>query len=87
MGTLKNKVEQVIQARFPGAQMLLEEVPLSARLSGHVIWDGFDTMNARERQQVLRQVLHTSLTPQEELNLSVILALTTTELDGILEAA
>ena len=87
MGTLKNKVEQVIQAHFPGAQTLLEEVPLSARLSGHVVWNGFDNMNARERQQTLRQVLRAALTSQEEQGISVLLALTATELDGILEAA
>jgi hypothetical protein len=87
MGTLKTKVESIVETRLPGATVFLEEIPLSDRLSGHVIWEGFNAMNARERQKQLRRAIREGLTPEEELQLSVVLALTPTEWHGIMEEA
>ena len=87
MGILKEKVERLIQKELGGSDVFLEELPQTERLSGHVIWKGFDEMTAIERQRHLRRMLRQMLTPEEEGSLSLLLALTPAEWDGIREEA
>ncbi len=87
MEELKRKVELIIQQHFHGADVSLEEIPHTKRLSGHVLWEGFDGMTALERQRELRRTLRHDLEKEEELQLSVLLTLTPAELDSIMEEA
>lgn len=79
MGTLKTKVEQIVQETFPGAILRLEFTPLNEKLSGEIVWGGFAGKNQRERHQLLYGVLRAQLTPQEEQGISMILPLSPAE--------
>ncbi len=87
MAELKTKVESIIHYYFPGSEVILEDVPLSDKISGYIVWEGFQEFLGYERQQRLRAALRQGLNREEELRLSMLLTFVPAELHAIREAA
>lgn len=83
MGNLKEKVERVIGEALPGATTELEDIPLSEKLSGFVIWEEFAGESHRERQRTLWKVLREKLDAEEQLGLSAILTVSPAEIASL----
>ncbi|MBC8104745.1 MAG: hypothetical protein H7Z41_19395 [Cytophagales bacterium] len=83
MENLKEKVERVIGEALPGATTGLEDIPLSEKLSGFVIWEEFSGESQRERQHTLWNVLRKRLDAEEQLGLSAILTVSPAEIASL----
>ena len=86
MEQLKTQVETLIRARFPDADVELEWVADSEKLSGHVVSEEFRGMMQRERQRLLWDVLRAGLSTQEQQTLSVLLTFTPAEVRALAAA-
>ncbi len=72
------QVTHVLQQAFQGMNVELYEMS-SGRLSGTVIWDGFDGKEQGDRQHLIREVLKEALGAQAR-EVSVLLAYTPREM-------
>jgi hypothetical protein len=79
MEELKRQVQQIITARFPDAEIELEEVPLAEKLSGHVVTAAFSGLPQRERSKILWKELREHLDSAQQQLLSAILTLSPAE--------
>ena len=82
MGELKNNVETVIKANYQGANVSLDIVSMSDRVSGVVVWAGFAEQDQRERQQHLREILRQHFA-QDIAKLGIILAFSPAEAEAL----
>ncbi len=87
MEQLKARVAAVINDHLPGAEVDLEFIPESEKLSGHVISGEFLGLSQRERQRILWDVLRARLTLPEQGALSAILTFTPAEMHALAAAA
>jgi hypothetical protein len=83
MERLVTKVRRAFRARFPNARFRLDKVEIEERLSGLLIWQGFDEFDQVDRQTKVRNVLQRSLTQEEREHVGAILTVTPDELEII----
>ncbi len=74
---LIDDVKRILQAGFPGAKLELKSIA-SGRVTGALIWDGFDALPQIDRQSRLRKAI-SALPVDKQLKVSLILTLTTDE--------
>lgn len=66
------KVKALLQERFPGAAVDVEPLPYSERLSGYLVWGGFEDLEQIDRQDLVISWLRQQL-GDEARRVSVIL--------------
>jgi acid stress-induced BolA-like protein IbaG/YrbA len=76
-GTM-TKVRSVLRKAFPEATVDIGSIKGSERVSGHIIWTGFDEMDQLERQRRVYRVLREGLKEEASL-VSLVLAYTPDE--------
>jgi hypothetical protein len=79
MAELIDKVRLVLRTRFPGSVQELEQEGTDDRISGFLLWPGFEADEQLERQKRVNQVLREELTPDERQRVSMIFTLTPEE--------
>ena len=83
---LIEKLEKVFTATFEGAKFEAHEIPLSEKLGGFLIWEGFVGNSHRERQALLWKCLRTSLDVEDQQRISAIFTVTKMELASMRES-
>ena len=73
------RIAQVLQQQFPGGEVDLERRG-SDRVSGFLIWSGFEGREQIERQHEVWKVLRTQLELVDQLKVAAILTLTPEEM-------
>ena len=66
------KVKALLQERFPGADMDVEASPYSEKVSGYLVWNGFEDLEQIDRQDLVISWLRQQL-GAEARHVSVIL--------------
>ena len=77
--SFRNKVSQLLVRSFPDARISIDEAKPSKKLSGIVVWPGFDGLEQVDRQSRLWKVLRSKLSPEEQLKITAILTMTPAE--------
>lgn len=75
---LAERVKILLGERFPGATANVDSTPYSEKLSGYLIWSGFDGEEQIERQNQVISWLRQRLGAEAKL-ISVILTYSTNE--------
>lgn len=86
MEQLKEKVERILAAQYPGSRLFWEDESGLSRLGGTLTWAGFAEKTQLERQQELGRFLREQLRDQAT-SLGIIAALTPQERDALIQAA
>lgn len=81
MEQIEQRVTRVLESAFKDVDVNLEVMP-SGRISGTVIWAGFDKLDDIERQRMIRDLLQRELGP-EAVMVGVLLAYTPDELEAM----
>jgi hypothetical protein len=76
---LKGKIQALLTQNFPNARLMLDESKPLNKVSGMLIWGGFDGMEQIDRQSKLWRVLRSNLSPDEQLKITAILTMTPAE--------
>jgi hypothetical protein len=79
MEDLRDKLQHVAVTRFPGSALELDRVAPDEKLSGFLLWEGFEPMEQLDRQRHLNGVLRNELTQDERGRISMIFTLTPEE--------
>lgn len=79
---LSESLASLLKERFPGAVVDVSASTLSPRISGRIIWDGFEDQDSVERQKLVRDFIKDSLQDKAS-TVSLILTLTTQEYEDI----
>ena len=74
------QVDVLLRRKFPNATTELEFSPDSSKVTGLLIWDGFEGEEQLERQKRLWKVIRAHLTPGQRQHVSAIFTVTPTEL-------
>lgn len=64
---MEQRVAEVLQKNFKGAQVHLDRDPLTERISGRLLWDGFAGHDFLWRQNALFRVLRRELGPEAQV--------------------
>ncbi len=75
---LLEQVKILLEERFPSATVDLWQDAYSGKISGHLVWGGFDGEEQLDRQQQVYSWLHQNLGPRTQ-SLSAILTYSTQE--------
>jgi len=81
---MEQRVKDIIESALNGAEALMERLP-GGRVSGSVIWGGFDGKDDVERQQMLRKLLEDQL-GRDILDVGILLTYTPDEVE-VMQAA
>ena len=76
---MEQRVKEIIETAWQGASALTERLP-GGRVSGSVIWEGFDGRDDVERQQMLRKLLADNL-GQDIFDVGILLTYTPAEIE------
>ena len=79
MERLKRELERWLPEQFPGAEVSLELGRPGAKLSGILSWKGFDGLEPIDRQLMLRHALRDHLSREDQVRISIIIALSPAE--------
>jgi len=80
--TLTNRLRRVLKRHFDGAEVnsLVPAGP-HHRVGGVLVWSGFEGMDGPDRQRALWRTLRERLSPEDLLQVSLIMTVTPTERD------
>jgi hypothetical protein len=82
----EQRLRDLVEQAFKGAKLSdVERVPGSERLGGVVVWTGFAGQTQIVRQRALSQHLRAQLSPDEWLQVGLLLTVTPEELAAILD--
>jgi hypothetical protein len=76
MDDLIKKIDEVLRGNLAGATTELELLPPLSKVSGFILWDGFEGNDDMDRQNRVWDLLQTNLTPEERRRVSAIFTLT-----------
>ena len=74
------QVDALLRRKFPNATTELELSPGSSKVTGLLIWDGFEGEEQMDRQDRVWKVIQAHLTPKQRQHVSAIFTVTPTEL-------
>jgi hypothetical protein len=75
-----SKLKRTLRQAFKDAEIELPAPEKGEKISGFLIWEGFDGDDQLRRQQKLWEILDEALTPQERKNISAIFTTTPSEM-------
>jgi acid stress-induced BolA-like protein IbaG/YrbA len=81
---MEQRIKKILQENFPGIHVDLEHVP-GQKITGSVVWDGFNGMDHFSRERKLHQVLRAALGAQI-CEVGLLLIYSSAELDSLLTA-
>lgn len=58
---MEEKITEILTQHYQGARVELERTPGSEKVSGLIVWDGFDGEEAIDRQRALYRLLRSQL--------------------------
>ncbi|MCX6382696.1 MAG: hypothetical protein NT023_24995 [Armatimonadetes bacterium] len=82
---LAQTVIRILETRFEGAKADITPMPNSGRVSGEIVWDGFEGIEPIDRQKMVRTELNSMLGILATY-VSLILTFTSQEIEEILAA-
>lgn len=74
---LRRKLFRVLKAEFPKADISLDQP--GTKVSGLIVWQGFEGLEQVDRQSRLWKTLRSSLSRDEQLKISAILTMAPVE--------
>jgi hypothetical protein len=80
-----HSLRRALRSRFPGATIRLARFSPGGRVSGSLIWEGFDLKAQIDRQLLLREAIQ-KLPPDDQSKVSFILTLTPEEHESLAHA-
>ena len=80
MEPLIRKIKPILESEFAGATVQLEPASPEGRVTGLLVWSGFEGIKQIRRQGRLWKVLKKKLSPQEQLQVTGILTVTPEEM-------
>jgi hypothetical protein len=80
MEEILKHVDDVLRGEFPGASTELEYLLPDEKVTGFLLWPGFDGQEPIDRQHRVSDVLRARLSDEERAHVSVLFALTPNEL-------
>jgi acid stress-induced BolA-like protein IbaG/YrbA len=84
MEELAREVRTLIEDHLEGAQADIE--PISEyKVSGTVLWNGFDEKRQSDRQQMLWELLRDNLSRQQQMGIATLLTFTPVEVEEMQE--
>lgn len=75
MADLINRLQDVLDKAFPGAEIELEQARPTEKVGGVLIWSGFEGMEQIDRQRKLAQVIRDALPREDQVLITLILTL------------
>lgn len=85
MDQVMEKVSEALRRNFPNSTTELEVSPEFEKVTGFLIWNGFEGEEQIDRQRRVSRALHAQLDPAELGKLSAIFTVTPSELAVIRE--
>ncbi len=82
---VKVRLEELLRGAFEGGETELETEPRPAKISGYLVWDGFQNERQLDRQRRLWRVLSESLPAADQKRITVILTVTPDEMRSLRE--
>jgi hypothetical protein len=82
---LLQRADAILRERFPGAETHLEPSPYNHAIGGYLVWDGFDGVDAKDRQRRMWEVFESEFTEEEMEHITAILTVTPLTYESILE--
>lgn len=79
MEELINRLNSLLLAEFPDAEVVLEQASPAEKVGGFLIWSGFDGMEQIDRQQRLSDVIRSKLPREDQLRITAIFTVTPDE--------
>ena len=76
------ELRDLLEDRFAGAEVLIERLPGTNRLTGHIVWSGFEGMDHFERQEKIWELMRNNLGAQSA-GISVILSYAPSEYNAM----
>ena len=77
---LMTRVDRILHDTFPGAETRLDVLNLNGKVSGFVIWDGFEGSEPLTRQRKVWAALRRALSPTQQSQVSATLTMSPEEL-------
>jgi acid stress-induced BolA-like protein IbaG/YrbA len=74
---LRKKISKVLRQKFPDARVSLDQP--GERVSGMMVWKGFEGLEQLDRQDRVWKVLRAKLSRDEQLRIAAILTMTPLE--------
>ena len=79
MERIKNALEKWLPQDLPGAQVEIDPLRRGFKISGIVVWPGFDGLEPIDRQHILWDKLRARFSPEDQLRITILISLTPAE--------
>lgn len=79
MERLKSALETWLPDQLPGLRLDFNPLRRGSKLSGVVVWQGFDGLEPIDRQNLLWSKLQTHFSREDQLRISLLITLTPAE--------
>jgi hypothetical protein len=76
---LESRLVTALASEFPGAEVSVDLLPASRKLTGSVVWEGFADLDQLRRQQRIRGALESRLSREDRASVTFLLPLTPAE--------
>ena len=83
---LRENLGTVFAKTFEKARFEPHEIPLSEKLGGFLVWEGFAGRGHQERQKLLWDCLRAALSVEDQMHISAIFTVTEAELSSMRES-
>ena len=79
MEHLKSALEEWLPQQLPGARVEIDPLRRGFKISGIVIWQGFDGLEPIDRQQILWAKLRAHFSREDQLRIAILITFTPAE--------
>ncbi len=79
MERIKTALEKWLPQDLPGARVEIDPLRRGFKISGIVVWQGFDGLEPIDRQHTLWNKLRAHLSPEDQLRVTILISLTPAE--------
>lgn len=79
MERLKLALEELLPQLLPGARVEIDPLRRGFKLSGIIVWSGFENLEPIDRQHILWGKLKTHFSREDQLRITMLITLTPAE--------
>jgi acid stress-induced BolA-like protein IbaG/YrbA len=79
MEYLKSELEDWLPQQMPGAQVEIDPLRRGFKLSGIVVWQGFDGLEPIDRQSIMWKQLRAHFSREDQLRIAILITFTPAE--------
>ena len=79
MEQLKSALEEWLPQQLPGAEVEIDPLRRGFKISGIVIWQGFDGLEPIDRQSIMWKKLRAYFSREDQLRIAILITFTPVE--------